>query len=112
LPLADSAAGPSNALLGEKLMLRWRNPFRALAEMNNLAKVCLATGASALIVALLGSLVNLFVGNWFQAGGMAVVGVFYLVLFVTSYPPSGAAAIGAAEFLPPDHGEHRERHRA
>ena len=92
-------------------MLRWRNPFRALAEMDDAAKICLATGGGALIIALLGGLVNLFVGNWFQASGMAVVGVFYLVLFVTSYPPRGAAALGAGELLQPNCAERRQQKR-
>ena len=53
-------------------------------RLSDTAKVCLATGVSALVIALLGSVVNLFVDSWFQAAGMAAVGVFYLVLFATN----------------------------
>lgn len=92
-------------------MHRWHNPFSAWLQMSDLARVCLAMAVAALGVALLGALVNLFVGNWFQAGGMAMVGLFYLVLFLTNYPPRGAAALGAADLLKPDYVEHREEER-
>ena len=92
-------------------MVRWRNPIRVLAQMSDVAKVCLATAGGALVIALLGTIFNFFVANWFQASGMAVVGLFYLVLFLVNYPPRGAAALGAAQILEPHPVERPEKNR-
>lgn len=80
-------------------MIKPRNPLRLWRELNDVAWISLMTGLGILLVALLGAIINPLVGNWIQSGGMAIVGLFYLVLFLTNLPPRGISAIGAAELL-------------
>lgn len=89
-------------------MYTWRKPFRALGQMSDVAKVCVAVAAGALLIAGLGAIGNLFFKSWFQSVGMAMVGLFYLVLFLANYPPRGVAALGAAEWVKPKYTEHKE----
>jgi hypothetical protein len=79
--------------------------------MSDVARLCLLTAMGCFAVALLGAVVNLFIDNWFQSVGMAMVGLFYLVLFLANLPPRGIAAIGAADVLKPDYVEYRVRQR-
>jgi hypothetical protein len=88
-------------------MYTWRKPFRAWEQMNDVAKACLAVAAGAFLIAGLGAVVNLFFKNWFQSVGMAMVGLFYLVLFLANYPPRGVTALGAAEWMKPMYTEHK-----
>jgi hypothetical protein len=80
-------------------MVTLRSFHHLWSTTSDLAKVCLATGVAILFVALLGAVVNLFIGSWFQSTGMAMVGLFYLVLGVCNWPPRGVSALGAADAL-------------
>lgn len=71
-------------------------------QLGDTAKICLAAGIGALAIAAIGAVVNLFVGSWFQATGMAMVGLFYLILFATNLPPRGVSTLGAAELMRPE----------
>ena len=71
---------------------RWRST-------SDLAKLCLVIGAALLMIALLGAVVNLVMGSLFQSTGMAMVGLFHLVLGVCNWPPRGITALGAADAL-------------
>ena len=89
-------------------MYTWRKRFRALEQMSDVAKVCVAVAAGAFLIAGLGAIGNLFFNSWFQSVGMALVGLFYLVLFLANYPPRGVAALGAAEWVQPKYAERKE----
>lgn len=82
-------------------MVKPRNGFfRIWREMSQVAWVSLLAGVCILIAAVIGAIINPFVGNWIRSGGMAIVGLFYLVLFISNFPPRGISAIGAADVLP------------
>ena len=66
---------------------------------SDVCRVCYATGIVALLVALVGAVLNPFVGNWFHSTGMAFIGLFYLVLGITSWPLKGTSAVGAENVI-------------
>lgn len=66
---------------------------------SEVCRVCFTTGAAALLVAAVGAILNPFVGNWFHSTGLAFIGLFYLVLGITSWPLRGTSAIGAEEVV-------------
>lgn len=72
-----------------RLVQQWWN------GLSDLCRICFVTGAAALLVALVGAILNPLIGNWFHSTGMAFIGLFYLVLGLTSWPPRGTSAIGA-----------------
>lgn len=88
LPLVEPAAPPKQGP-------DWWRP------LSDTAKLCLVTGGGALVIAAIGAFANLFVDSWFQAAGMALVGLFYLILFATNLPPRGVSSLGAAELMAP-----------
>ena len=55
-----------------------------VALLNPVAKMCFAVTVGAFAAALGGVFVNQWVSGWMNAGGMACVGVFYLVMGVAS----------------------------
>jgi len=55
-----------------------------VALLNPVAKMCFAVTIGAFAAALGGVFVNQWVSGWMNAGGMACVGVFYLVLGVVN----------------------------
>lgn len=81
-------------------MMRPRRALLWWGSLSPVAWICLITGLGALAAALLGAIINPLVGNWFHSTGMAMVGLFYLSLFVSNLRPRGIAAIGAADALP------------
>ena len=78
-------------------MLRPRWLFRRY--LTPAARLSLAAGGALLVVALLGAIVNPFIGNRFQSLGLAIVGLFYMLLFVCNFATGGTRFLGTSEIL-------------
>jgi hypothetical protein len=65
--------------------------------------MCLIVVASAFAVALVGAILNPFIGNWFESSGLALVGLLYLAFLLTTFAPGGTRFLGTSEILSPRH---------
>jgi hypothetical protein len=90
-------------------MFRWPSSFHSWNRLSDVTRICLATAIGAFVAAGLGALINIVIGDWFKSGGMAIVGLFYFILFLANYPPRGVSAIGADDMLKAKYAKPRQR---